>query len=61
MQKLKGFFKKFIKSEDGQGMTEYMLLLVLIIAIVALFRAPLQGAVEGKLSEIQERISSFGQ
>lgn len=59
MKKLTGFSKKLLKNEGGQGMVEYILLLVVIVAIVMLFKGQIKTAVEGKVSELKDAISGF--
>ncbi len=58
--KLKSFFKRGKKSDQrGQGMTEYALLLLVIVALVAVFKEKIRGAVSGKLTEVGDSISNF--
>lgn len=57
--KFKNFSKKLWKNESGQGATEYILLLVVVVALVMLFKDKIKGAFEGKLSELSGSISGF--
>lgn len=59
MKSFKSFSKKLISNQAGQGATEYILLLVVVVALVVLFKSQIQGAVSGKLSELQSQIQDF--
>ena len=41
MKYIKNFLKDFYKDESGQGATEYILMLVVVVAIVMAFRKPI--------------------
>ena len=51
--------KGVLKNESGQGAVEYILLLVVVVAIALLFRTQITQAVSGKLSEVSGQIGSF--
>ncbi len=53
MKKLTNFFKKLWKDESGQGATEYILLLVVIVGIIIVFKEPIKNAVMGKVQDLQ--------
>jgi Flp pilus assembly pilin Flp len=55
----KSFSKKLRKSESGQGATEYILLLVVVVALVVLFKDKIKTTMDGKLGELQNSISNF--
>ena len=66
MKKTIGFFKKegsrLIHDESGQGTTEYILMLVAVIAVVTLFRDKLtgpDGALSGIIGKVTGNISKF--
>ena len=59
MQKLTQLLKKLWKDESGQGATEYILLLVIVVAIALLFRGQIQQIVESKIGEVGGAISGF--
>lgn len=42
----------FLKNEKGQGATEYILLLVVIVGLVVMFGPKLKKMVEGKVGEL---------
>jgi Flp pilus assembly pilin Flp len=55
----KSFSKKLRKSESGQGATEYILLLVVVVALVVLFKDKIKSTMDTKLGELQGSISGF--
>ena len=61
MKNLKTKMIAILKDESAQGMAEYALLLVVILAIAAIFRTQITQAVQGKLTTISSQITSFGQ
>ncbi|MDW8189977.1 MAG: Flp1 family type IVb pilin [Pseudobdellovibrionaceae bacterium] len=46
-------------SQRGQGMTEYILLVVVIIALVSIFRDPIVNAIRTKMGQVQSDITGF--
>lgn len=59
MHKVNDFFKKLWADESGQGMAEYVLLIVVILAIAAVFKEKIKGAVSSKMDEVSGNISGF--
>ncbi|RYZ80913.1 MAG: hypothetical protein EOP04_24945 [Proteobacteria bacterium] len=59
MKSLKSFSKKTLNSQSGQGATEYILLLVVVVALVIMFKGQIKSALDGKLSELNSSISGF--
>ena len=59
MKKLKEITKKLIHDESGQGATEYILLLVVIVGMVVLFGPRIKGMVEAKLADVEGQMSGF--
>lgn len=51
--KFKNFSKKLLKNQSGQGATEYILLLVVVVALVIMFKGQIQETVKGKIGELQ--------
>ncbi len=51
--------KKLWKDESGQGMTEYILILVIVIAIAFLFRDKISQAIGGKLEQLSGDLAGF--
>ncbi len=59
MNNLKNLFKKLIKDESGQGATEYILLLVVVVAIAMLFKNQIMQVVGDKMKAVSNDIGSF--
>lgn len=51
MKKLKSFSKRLMKNNKGQGMVEYILLLVVVVAIVMAVKPIFSSYVQGDLFE----------
>lgn len=51
--------KNFWADESAQGMTEYILLLVVILAIGMTFKQQIKATVEEKLGNVGESIKGF--
>ncbi|PWU13682.1 MAG: hypothetical protein C5B49_14410 [Bdellovibrio sp.] len=60
MKHLKAFAQQLWKDESGQGMAEYVLLIVVIIAVAAVFKDPIIKMVQGKMQVVSEKFGSFG-
>lgn len=56
---MKKLFKQIWNDESAQGMSEYILLLVVVIAVAVIFKDKIKSAVEGKVSEVSGSISDF--
>lgn len=52
MKKFRNFSKKLFKNRKGQGATEYILLLVVVVALVLMFKGKIAGLMKGKLDEL---------
>jgi len=59
MKKLNNFCKSFLKDESGQGMAEYILLLVIVIGVVALFKDKFMSIIQDKISTISSGMSNI--
>ncbi len=59
MKQFKNVLKKLWSDEAGQGTAEYVLLLVLVVALVIAFGKPLKEAVMGKISSLTGSINEF--
>ncbi len=53
-------FKRFCQEESAQGMTEYILLAVVVIGALIAFKQPIQDALSGKTSDVTSEIGNFG-
>ncbi len=56
MKKFKNFSKKLLKNRSGQGATEYILLLVVVVSLVMIFKKDIQSAVSDKIGQLKEGI-----
>ncbi len=59
MKSVSAVFKKLMKDESGQGATEYVLLVVVVVALVMLFRDRIYSALSDKLGTLANDIGSF--
>jgi hypothetical protein len=50
---------KLIKNNAGQGATEYILLLVVIVGLVVAFKKPIMDAVGKKTASLETDITGF--
>ncbi len=57
--KMKTYLRREKSDERGQGMTEYALLLLVIVALVTVFRTRITEAVSSKLGYVADSITSF--
>ena len=60
MKKIKTFLKDFIKNEEAQGATEYILLLVAVVAVLVIFKDKIMGLLKGKMGDLENQMSKFG-
>lgn len=51
--------KEFIKEEDGIGVVEIILILVVLIGLVIIFRSAIEGIVNKILNAISSKTDSF--
>jgi Flp pilus assembly pilin Flp len=51
--------KNLWKDESGQGATEYILLLVVVVALALMFRGKITTALQDKLAELGSAIGAF--
>ncbi|MGE4131266.1 MAG: Flp1 family type IVb pilin [Bdellovibrionales bacterium] len=59
MKKAISAVKKFWNDESGQGGTEYVLLLVVVVALVGIFRNQIKEAFSAKLGDLSSSIQGF--
>lgn len=52
MTKFRNFSKKMFKNRRGQGATEYILLLVVVVALVLMFKGKIAGLMKDKLEQL---------
>jgi len=51
--------KKFLRNEKGQGMVEYILLLVVVIGLVAIFKNKIVETIKGKTDQVGTQMDNF--
>lgn len=56
---MKKTLKKLWQDESAQGMTEYILLLVVVITIAMLFKDKIGQVINGKVSDLGDKINDF--
>jgi len=59
MKKVMQITKQIWNDESGQGATEYILLLVVVVALVMIFRPQIEQIVGDKLGQLSNTISGF--
>lgn len=59
MKNLKSITKKLWEDESGQGATEYILLLVVVVGLAMMFRTEISDIVRDKIGELGRGIGSF--
>jgi Flp pilus assembly pilin Flp len=59
MKKFAQRVKSAFMDESGQGATEYILLLVVVVALVIMFKGKIRAAISEKLDELEGNIQSF--
>lgn len=59
MKKFTAVMKNLWKDQSGQGATEYVLLVVVVVALVVLFRDQIRGAMQDKLTQLSGAITGF--
>lgn len=58
MKKFRNFSKGLFKNKKGQGATEYILLLVVVVALVVMFKERIKGIMDEKIGQLSEQISN---
>jgi hypothetical protein len=51
---------KKLLNQSGQGMLEYVLILVIVLAIAGLFRNQIKSAIDGLVGKTSGEITNFG-
>ncbi len=59
MRKVTNKLKSLWSDESAQGATEYILLLVIVVALALTFKDRIMGMVKGKLGEIEGGMGSL--
>ena len=56
MSKLLGMLKRFFREEDGMGTIEIILIIVVLIALVLIFREQILGIVDDLFSKVTSSV-----
>ncbi|MCJ8275285.1 MAG: hypothetical protein HRT44_06035 [Bdellovibrionales bacterium] len=56
---MKKTLQRLWKDESAQGATEYILMLVIVVAIAVMFKDQIKEIVEGKVTKLGTDIQSF--
>ncbi len=59
MKKLTKKNRRLFSNEKGQGMVEYILLLVVVIGLVAIFKGKIMETIRGKTDQVGSQMDSF--
>lgn len=59
MKKFKNFSKNLLKKESGQGATEYILLLVVVVALVFMFKGKISSQMEGIMGDLSNKMGQI--
>ena len=59
MNKVKNFARRFMNDESGQGMAEYVLLIVVVVGVAFLFKDKITGMVRTKLDSVGTEFNGF--
>lgn len=59
MNKLKNFARRFIQDESGQGMAEYVLLIVVVVTVAFIFKDKIKGMVSQKMDSVSGEFNNF--
>lgn len=51
--------KRFLKDEEGIGVVEMILILVVLVGLVVIFRSQLNSIVTSVFSKINEKVNTF--
>lgn len=57
--KIKKFFNKINTNESGQGMIEYILVLVIVVALIAMFKDQITSQVQGAIESLGGNIGGI--
>ncbi len=60
MKHISKLAKKLWKDESAQGATEYILLLVIVVAIVLMFRGRIQELLQGRIDALSGGLGEVG-
>lgn len=59
MKKIKNFAQRLWNDESGQGMAEYVLLIVVVVGVAFVFRRHIKEMVDTKLQDVGAQFKGF--
>lgn len=59
MKNIKAFAQRLWNDESGQGMAEYVLLIVVIVGVAFIFKKNIQDMVQRKMGAVSEDFNNF--
>ena len=59
VKNIKNFAKRLWQEESAQGATEYILLLVVVVALVMIFKNQITETLSNKVGELSDSITNF--
>ncbi len=59
MERVKRELKRLWTDESAQGMTEYVLLLVIVVALILVFKDRIQSMVKSKIEDLSSGMSGI--
>ena len=59
MKSLRKLSKRLLKNDRGQGMVEYILLLVIVVGVVTFFKKPLMEMISDKTGELKTAVGAI--
>lgn len=59
MKKLFKFSRRKAKEQSGQGMAEYVLLIVVVVGVAFIFKDRIKGMVSNKLDSVSSEFQGF--
>jgi Flp pilus assembly pilin Flp len=59
MKNIKTKLQNFWKDESGQGTAEYVMLIMIVVAIVFIFKDKIKTAISGKMDQAAGQINGF--
>lgn len=59
MKNIKAFAQRLWNDESGQGMAEYVLLIVVIVGVAFIFKGKIQAMVTSKMDSVSSDFNNF--
>ena len=56
---MKKKMKKVLKNQRGQGMVEYVLIIVIVVGVLLSLRGRIQGWIENSSNKVSDQMESF--